>query len=77
MQTYRLICSLKGGMTMKGLKMSIQYWFDEKTGQITILGKDHKGQVMWSSVSNNPESKRYHPNLYRKLAQRLKDEGKM
>ena len=44
-------------------------WFNERTGHIHLAAKD--GFI--STVSNDPQSRRYHPNLYRKLTQALKE----
>jgi hypothetical protein len=46
-------------------------WFNQDSGQIHIAAKD----AFISTVSNDPKSKRYHPNLYRKLATELRDAG--
>jgi hypothetical protein len=46
-------------------------WFNEANGHIHIAAKD----TFISTVSNDPKSKRYHPNLFRKLAATLRDAG--
>ncbi|MDZ4691454.1 MAG: hypothetical protein SH849_09065 [Terricaulis sp.] len=55
----------------KTVKLDVGVWFNEKSGHIHIAAKD----AFISTVSNDPDSKRYHPNLYRKLAQVLKDKA--
>ncbi|MES2172902.1 MAG: hypothetical protein V4523_03035 [Pseudomonadota bacterium] len=55
----------------KTAKLSIGVWFNERTDHIHIAAA---GQFI-STVSPDPASKRYHPNLYRKLAQCLQDAG--
>lgn len=59
----------------RSLTMTLRYWWDD--GEIKIAGIDHKGRIMWTSVVDRPESKRHHENLYIKLHQRLKEEGKL
>jgi hypothetical protein len=59
-------------MAEKSVKLEVRVWYDEKSRHIKLAGKG----LMASTVSNDPDSKRYHPNLYRKLARYLKDEGK-
>ncbi len=46
-------------------------WYVPSTGHIHVAERD--GFI--STVSNDPESKRYHPNLFAKLAKRLREEG--
>lgn len=58
-------------MDSKSVKLEIQTWYDEKSGHIKLAGKG----LTASTVSNDPNSKRYHPNLYRKLAKLLRDAG--
>lgn len=40
-------------------------WFDEKQGMIHLAIPSHPG--FHTTVSNDPSSKRYHPNLFKKL----------
>jgi hypothetical protein len=46
-------------------------WFNQGSGHIHIAAKD----AFISTVSNDPNSNRYHANLYRKLAKTLRDAG--
>lgn len=50
--------------------LEVRVWFDAKSRHIKIAGKG----LTASTVSNDPASKRYHPNLFKKLA-RVLDEG--
>ncbi|MBY0284783.1 MAG: hypothetical protein K2W81_12580 [Sphingomonas sp.] len=56
----------------KTVRLNVGIWFNDRTGQIHIAAK---GQFI-STVSADPKSKRYHPNLYRKLAATLRDADK-
>ena len=56
----------------KTARLDVGIWFNETTGHIHIAAK---GQFI-STVSNDQTSKRYHPNLYRKLSQALRDADK-
>jgi hypothetical protein len=55
----------------KSLELTVRVWYDTASRHIKIAGP----QLTASTVSNDPASKRYHPNLYRKLATTLKDAG--
>jgi hypothetical protein len=55
----------------KTARLDVGIWFNERTGHIHIGAK---GQFI-STVSDDPKSKRYHPNLYRKLTASLADAG--
>lgn len=55
----------------KTAKLSAGIWFNETTRHIHIAVA---GSFI-STVSGDPKSRRYHPNLYRKMAQHLKDAG--
>jgi hypothetical protein len=55
----------------KTARLDVGVWFNETTGHIHIAGKG----TFISTVSNDPKSKRYHPNLFRKLARVLRDSG--
>jgi len=57
-------------MDGKSVKLEIRVWLNQKTGHIHIGG----GGLI-STVSNDPASRRYHPNLYRKLGNVLRDAG--
>jgi len=58
-------------MAGKSISLELRVWYDEKSRHIKIAGKG----LTASTVSNDPLSKRYHPNLFRKLAKALADEG--
>ena len=56
----------------KTAKLDVGIWFNESTGHIHIAAK----KQFISTVSNDPKSKRYHPNLYCKLSQALQEADK-
>lgn len=58
-------------MTGRSVKLELRAWFDERSGHIKIAGPG----LTASTVSNDPRSKRYHPNLYRKLSAALRNAG--
>jgi hypothetical protein len=58
-------------MADKSIKLDLRVWYDEKSRHIKLAGKG----LTASTVSNDPASARYHPNLYRKLAKALRDVG--
>ena len=58
-------------MADKSIKLDLRVWYDEKSRHIKLAGKG----LTASTVSNDPASDRYHPNLYRKLAKALRDAG--
>lgn len=60
------------GESSKTARLDVGIWFNETTGHIHIAAK----KQFISTVSNDPSSKRYHPNLYRKLSQALRDADK-
>ena len=45
-------------MDGKSVKLEIRVWYDDKSRHIKIAGKG----LTASTVSNDPDSKRYHPN---------------
>jgi len=55
----------------KTARLDVGIWFNESSGHLHISAK----KSFISTVSNDPKSKRYHPNLYRKLATVLRDAG--
>jgi hypothetical protein len=55
----------------KSISLELRVWYDEKSRYIKLAGKG----LTASTVSNDPASKRYHPNLFRKLAVALRDAG--
>jgi hypothetical protein len=55
----------------KSISLQLRVWFDPKSGHIKLAGPG----LTASTVSNDPASKRYHPNLYRKLAKALHEAG--
>ena len=58
-------------MSTKSIELKLRVWYDDKSRQIKLAGQG----LTASTVSNDPKSKRYHPNLYRKLAVALKEAG--
>jgi len=58
-------------MTAKSLKLELRVWYDTRSRHIKLAGPG----LTASTVSNDPTSVRYHPNLYRKLARALSDAG--
>ncbi len=55
----------------KTMKLDLGIWYNEKTGHIHLAAVDQ----FISTVSLDPKSIRYHPNLYNKLAKCLADAG--
>lgn len=55
----------------KSINLDLRVWYDEKSRHIKLAGKG----LTASTVSNDPTSKRYHPNLFRKLATALRNAG--
>lgn len=55
----------------KTARLDVGDWWNEASGYIHIAAKD----AFISTVSNDPKSKRYHPNLYKKLSKALADAG--
>lgn len=55
----------------KSIELTLRIWFDEKSCYIKLAGPG----LTASTVSNDPKSKRYHPNLYMKLAAALREAG--
>ncbi len=58
-------------MVDKSIKLELRVWYDEKSHHIKIAGNG----LAASTVSNDPSSKRYHPNLFSKLSKPLRDVG--
>ena len=58
-------------MSGKSVKLEVRVWYDDRSRHIKLAGKG----LNRSTVSNDPDSKRYHPNLYRKLANFLREAG--
>ena len=58
-------------MPGKSVSLELRVWYDDKSHHIKLAGRG----LTASTVSNDPTSKRYHPNLYRKLAKCLRDSG--
>ena len=58
-------------MLPKSIQLEVRIWYDEATGHIKIAGD----RLTASTVSNDPDSARYHPNLFRKLSKALRDAG--
>lgn len=55
----------------KSINLELRVRYDEKSRHIKLAGKG----LTASTVSNDPTSKRYHPNLFRKLAVALREAG--
>ncbi|MGD0192744.1 MAG: hypothetical protein ABSD74_18550 [Rhizomicrobium sp.] len=62
--------SEKGGNTAY---LSIGAWYQKESGEIHLT-LPHSGWFH-TTVNNEPGSKRYHPNLFGKLARALKQAG--
>jgi hypothetical protein len=58
-------------MDNKSVRLEVRVWYDEKTRHIKLAGKG----LTASTVSNDPGSVRYHPNLYGKLSKVLHSAG--
>lgn len=56
---------------MKSVTAQVSIWM-KPNGHIAIASQK---EDFISTVSNDPDSKRYHPNLYRKLAKVLRENG--
>lgn len=56
---------------MKSVTLEVRVWWDPKSRYIKIAGPG----LTASTVSDDPDSKRYHPNLFKKLAKVLRDSG--
>ena len=56
---------------MKSVELTVRVWFDPKSEHIKIAGPG----LTASTVSNNPASERYHPNLFMKLSRVLASAG--
>jgi hypothetical protein len=55
----------------KSVGLQVNIWYNERSGHIHIAAKD----AFISTVSNDPASRRYHPNLFGKMARRLREHG--
>ena len=55
----------------KSVPIELRIWFDPKSRYIKLAGPE----LTASTVSNDPKSKRFHPNLYKKLARVLREAG--
>jgi hypothetical protein len=58
-------------MAGKSIILNVRVWYDDRSRHIKIAGPG----LTASTVSNDPSSKRYHPNLFRKLANALRSAG--
>jgi hypothetical protein len=58
-------------MRRKSIQLEVRVWYDEPSGYIKIAGAG----LTASTVSNDPGSARYHPNLFKKLAKALREAG--
>jgi hypothetical protein len=66
--------SIKGHCGRKGQTVYLHtgIWHDKETGEIHISGPMEKR--FHSTISNDKDSKRYHPNLFKKLREILERE---
>lgn len=55
----------------KSIELRLRVWFDPASRHIKLAGPG----LTASTVSNDPASKRYHPNLYLKLGRALRAAG--
>ena len=55
----------------KTVRLDAGIWYNSKTGHIHIAAKNE----FISTVSGDPKSRRYHPNLYLKLTKTLERAG--
>ena len=55
----------------KSIALELRVWYDPVSRHIKLAGRG----LTASTVSNDPASKRYHPNLYKKLARCLREAG--
>lgn len=62
---------LNGGKTAT---FTVTAWYNEESGHIHLAMPDSDWFI--STVNADPASSRGHPNLYRKLARALKEQGK-
>lgn len=58
-------------MVNKAVELELRVWYDPKSRRIKLAGPG----LTASTVSNDPKSKRGHPNLYGKLTRVLRDAG--
>ncbi|MEP7221594.1 MAG: hypothetical protein ABI673_02880 [Novosphingobium sp.] len=58
--------------SLKTARLDVGIWYNQASGHIHIAAKNQ----FISTVSNDPSSKRYHPNLYRKLSDALRNADK-
>jgi hypothetical protein len=58
-------------MAAKSISLEVRVWYDPRSRHIKLAGTG----LTASTVSNDPASKRYHPNLYKKLARCLSENG--
>ena len=64
---------IRGGGA-KSVRFEVGAWHDTDTGQIHLTIPSHPR--FHTTVSNDPKSVRYHPNLYRKLSEVLIEAGR-
>jgi len=64
----------KEGKPPKSVYVWVGIWHDRKTGHIHMASTDKR--FRHTTVSNDPDSKRFHPNLYAKLKAVLEAEGR-
>ena len=57
----------------KSVYLDLGVWYDEERREIHLTARNVEG--FHTTVSNDPDSKRCHPNLFGKLAKCLRDAG--
>jgi len=57
----------------KSVYLNVGIWYDEKQGHIHLTAKNVEG--FHSTITDDPNSVRGHPNLFWKLAKVLKEAG--
>jgi hypothetical protein len=62
------------GHGAKSVRFEVGAWYDADTRQIHLTIPCHPR--FHTTVSNDPKSVRYHPNMYRKLQEVLKEAGR-
>jgi hypothetical protein len=58
-------------MDGKSVSVDVRVWYDPNSRHIKLAGQG----LTASTVSNDPKSVRYDPNLYKKLTKLLRDAG--
>ena len=64
---------MKNSKSGKTIFLQMSIWYNESTGKIHLATPEVPGVI--TTVNDNPESKRGHPNLYMKLSKCLRAAG--